>query len=381
MKIACITPSRIPSSTANSIQAVKVSHAMAALGHTVRVFFPGEEPVDWDDLVDQYELSNRFDFIHLPSNPKMKRYDFIWKSLSEARRWKADVIYTWLPQAAWLAGVYKIPTVLELHDRLSGAAGPLFFRWFLGSRGKRRLMVITHALQKRLEKQLKEQINPDLIRVAPNGVDLIHYLDLPDARIARSLLNLPQKFTAVYTGHFYAGRGMNLLLHLAEELPSVSYVWVGGRPEDVVEWQERVDKAGMENVTITGFIPKMQLPLFQAAGDVLLMPYEQAIAGSSGGNSAEICSPMKMFDYLATGRVIITSELPVLHEVLNIGNAVFCPPVNVDSWATAIEELQADPRRAAYLARQAKQDSEQYSWENRARLALEGMDRASHETK
>ncbi len=161
---------------------------------------------------------------------------------------------------------------------------------------------------------------------------------------------------------------------LADQLPEVSFLWVGGKPEDVTEWQARVDAAGLKNVTLTGFVPKMQLPLYQAAGDVLLMPYESAIAGSSGGNSAEICSPMKMFDYLATGRVIITSELPVLHEVLNIGNAVFCPPVNVDSWARHHSRTSGLTLSRRHTLPAGQQDAEQYSWQNRANQALEGMD-------
>jgi glycosyltransferase involved in cell wall biosynthesis len=374
MKIACITPSHIPSSTANSIQAVKACHALANLGNDVRLFFPGEGTVTWENLVDPYELAARFDLCPIASHPRLKRYDFVWKSLRQSRLWQADLVYTWLPQAAWLAGKQGIPAVLEMHDRLTGTAGPWFFRWFLGSNKKKRLLIITHALQKVLEKQIHESIDPSIIQIAPNGVDLDRYLDLPDAPIARTLLDLPQQFTAVYTGHFYAGRGMNLLLDLAGRLPDAAFLWVGGKPEDVSYWQAKVDAAGLKNVTLTGFVPKMQLPLYQAAGDVLLMPYEKTIEGSSGGNSAEICSPMKMFDYLATGRVIITSDLPVLHEVLNIGNAIFCPPVNGPSWAKTIQEIKNDPKRAAFLARQARQDSLQYSWQNRARQALEGME-------
>jgi glycosyltransferase involved in cell wall biosynthesis len=64
-----------------------------------------------------------------------------------------------------------------------------------------------------------------------------------------------------------------------------------------------------------------------------------------------------------------------------VGNAVFCPPVNVDAWAIAIDELQADHARAKFLARNAKQDAEQYSWENRARLALEGLVKKPDEKK
>ena len=51
--------------------------------------------------------------------------------------------------------------------------------------------------------------------------------------------------------------------------------------------------------------------------DVLLMPYKNKIA--SGGNVGDITnftSPLKLFDYLTTGKIIISADLPVLREVL-----------------------------------------------------------------
>ncbi len=186
-------------------------------------------------------------------------------------------------------------------------------------------------------------------------------------------LNLPEQPTAVYTGHFYAGRGMELLFGLAQRLPQVHFLWVGGRPQDVIRWKARLDSAGVENVTLTGFVDKNELPLYQAAGDFLLMPYEKAIAGSSGGNSAAICSPMKMFDYLAAGRVILSSDLPVLHEVLNEKNTVFCPAEDVDAWQAALESLLADPARCERLAQQARLDGQKFSWLARAQKALDGF--------
>ena len=83
---------------------------------------------------------------------------------------------------------------------------------------------------------------------------------------------------------------------------------------------------------MTGFIENSKLPLYQAACDILLMPYENAIAGSSGGNSVDICSPMKMFEYMAVGRAIISSDLPVIHEVLDNETAFFCPPEDSSAW-------------------------------------------------
>ena len=63
---------------------------------------------------------------------------------------------------------------------------------------------------------------------------------------------------------------------------------------------------------------------------------------------------MKMFEYMAAERAIITSDLPVIREVLNESNAVFCPPDEVDAWKTAIEGLLAFESRRLMFARQAR---------------------------
>jgi hypothetical protein len=58
MKIAVITNSRIPSLTANSIQAMKVCQALAQLGHEIRVFAPRETaPAPGIPLASHYGLS------------------------------------------------------------------------------------------------------------------------------------------------------------------------------------------------------------------------------------------------------------------------------------------------------------------------------------
>ena len=84
---------------------------------------------------------------------------------------------------------------------------------------------------------------------------------------------------------------------------------MGGRPEDIAPWQAKLAQDGLNNVTITGFIPNSRLPLYQAAADILLMPYNRSISGSSGGDIARVINPMKMFDYLASGRAIAASDI------------------------------------------------------------------------
>ena len=378
MKIACVSTSQVPSSTANSIQLMKVCQALAGSAsadhpdNQVCLWIPGQAVTAWEKLADHYGLAQPFELKWLKSRPVFRRYDFALRAVQQARTWGANLVYTWLLPAAVLALQLHLPVVLELHDLPTGAFGPRLFRYFAAHPGKKRLLVITHALAGRLGVENGRLPGAD-VQVAPNGVDLESYADLPDAAQARRRLGLAENLTAVYTGHLYAGRGIDLLAGLAGALPAVNFLWVGGRPEDVAAWKEKLAGLGIRNVVLTGFIDNRRLPLYQAAGDVLLMPYERAIAGSSGGNSADICSPMKMFDYLACGRAILTSDLPVIHEILNDADACFCPPEDLPAWTKALVDLLQDAHRRQLLAAQARRDSQRYSWQARAQRALEGF--------
>ncbi len=373
MKIACITTSTIPSDTANSIQVMKVCQALAQLGHEIRLFTPGQTRVAWDTLAGHYGLQAQFPIFWIPEWPIFKRYDFAIKAVNQAYRWEADLIYTWTPQAALYSAVLGSPVVLEMHDRPTGKLGPQILRWFVRQKGLKRLVVITQALRRALEQDCNRQFRAGEVVIAPNGIDLERYRNLPDPQEARIELGLEDGVTVGYTGHFYPGRGTELLYSLAERLPGVNFLWVGGRPADVTYWRQRVSEAGLTNIRLIGFVENKLLSMYQAAADVLLMPYEFSIQGSSGGNSADICSPMKMFEYMAAGRAIITSDLPVIREVLNEQNAIFCLPQDVEAWQQALQQLLGDEDLRGKLGQRARNDARNYAWIERARRSLEGM--------
>jgi glycosyltransferase involved in cell wall biosynthesis len=102
------------------------------------------------------------------------------------------------------------------------------------------------------------------------------------------------------------------------------------------------------------------------------MPYQHKVAGSSGGDISRYLSPMKLFEYMACGRPILSSDLPVFREVLNKKNAILLTPNDVNQWVECIELLQSDPEQRTKLAIQAKQDVQQYTWEARAEHILTG---------
>jgi glycosyltransferase involved in cell wall biosynthesis len=373
MRIAAISNSRVPSSTANSIQAMKVCDALVQAGNHVRLIAPREtQEATWGDLARHYGLKNEFPVEWLPSRRGMRRLDFILSSRAAARRHNADLIYTWLPQTAALEAWAGRPVVLEMHADVAGRMGAWWLRQFWTSRCGR-LLVTTAALRKALERSTGMRFPNDAVQIAPNGVDLDRYLDLPSAEEARTQLHLPEELTIGFTGHFYAGRGIDLLYELAQALPTVRFLWVGGTPDAVDMWRENVRRAELTNVTLTGFVENSRLPLYQAACEVLLMPYSSSIAASSGQEIAEVINPMKMFEYMAVGRPIISADLPAIREVLNDSLAVYCPPGDVGAWKSAVVALASDPDRRAALAQNARGEVEKYTWVRRARKALEGM--------
>jgi len=398
MKIALITNSRIPSLTANSIQAMKVAQALMQLGHDVRMFAPREtEPATHESLKTHYGLRLVPDVKLLLSIKGLKRLDFIVHAQHAARKFGAELIYTWLPQSAVIGLWTKYPVVLEMHADVTGLMGAWWLRQFWRAKGKKRMTVTTSALRIALERTTKLKFEDEAVVSAPNGVELERYESLPSPSEARRQLNLPQGLTIGFTGHIYPGRGADLLFELAKQMPHVNFLWVGGTPELVSFWKAKLEEARAANVTMTGFVEHSRIPLYQAAADVLLMPYSRTIEASSGQDIAEVINPMKMFEYMAAGRGIVCAEISVIREILNEDNAVFVESTGgrvapsesrvayrdhnigefenqrISNWKLAIEGLLANESRRLALGAQARKDVERFSWIKREERVLEGF--------
>ncbi len=374
MRIAIITNSRIPSLTANSIQAMKVSQALAQLGHEVRLFTSrAGETRDWDAIAAHYGLTTQFEIEWLPMNPRLKLYDFTLYSLQATKAFKADIVYTWVLNAALAALWSGIPAILEIHGEVVGGLGPWMMRRFWRSSTPKRMLVTTSPLRDAVKAVAKFKFPKGTVQIAPNGIDPLQYENLPSPAGARQQLGFEEKLTVGFTGHIYPGRGADMLFELAQRIPEVNFLWVGGKPEMVAHWRKQLEDAGVSNVIMTGFVANSILPLYQSAADILLMPYGRSISASSGQDIAQVINPMKMFDYMAAGRAIISADLPVIHEVLNEQNAVFAEPSDVDVWERTLRDLLADEPRRLALAAQARKDVAKRTWHARAERALAGF--------
>jgi glycosyltransferase involved in cell wall biosynthesis len=373
MKIVVVSPSNVPDLTANSMQTVKVCHALRQLGHYVTLLVPrprknspiAESP---EQIASRYGIKDKFaiEYVHTPV-----RRLFPLLALRRSQQLKPDLIYTWVVQTAVLAGIAKIPAIFEIHELPSGRFGPWWYRALATAPGRRRIVPITRSLQNLLIEKMPAFAKLDTV-IGPMGVELESFSqDFGTPSRVRQWLGFADLPTALCSGHLYAGRGVELVIELAQRMPDVQFVWVGGRDEELAFWRTKAHN--QPNLIFTGFMRNSDLPQHQAIAEVLLMPYGTSISGSSGGNTASVASPMKMFEYLASGRAILASDLPVFREVLNEQNAVFCPPEDADAWENTLSNLLIDAPRRAALGKQAQLDAQKYSWRERSQRILEGF--------
>ena len=77
--------------------------------------------------------------------------------------------------------------------------------------------------------------------------------------------------------------------------------------------------------------------------------------------------PLKIFEYMASGKAIVCSDLPVLREVLTHEvSALLCDPLKPEEWEKALKRLEADLGLRSTLGETAKRvHANLYTWKAR----------------
>ena len=369
MRLLYLSISYVPSRSASSVHAMKMCAALSRNGHSVELVTkhtPTRIEQGVGDDFAFYGVSDDFAITKLP-RPQRRGGGLVFLEGARrliSRRSDVDLVYSRDLPGAWLAARDGRSVVFEAHGLPAGHLGRWLLRRLLASGKCRRLVFISEALR---ALWLTEELLPremDSI-VAHDAADPMPE-DSPDRR-GHTVLR------AGYVGHLYAGRGIEVILEVARRLPTLEFQLVGGREQEILAWRSA---EAPTNVTFCGFVPPAQLPALYRCFDILLMPYQASVAVRSGkSDTARWMSPMKMFEYMATGKAIAASDLPVLREVLVDGrNALLVPPADVDAWVEAIERLTQDERLRRELGRRALQNFvDHHTWSARANSVLAGL--------
>jgi glycosyltransferase involved in cell wall biosynthesis len=217
-------------------------------------------------------------------------------------------------------------------------------------------------------------VRKEKIIVERNAVDIKEFNISITKKEARIKLDLPiEKYIVVYTGHLYSWKGVDTLAEAAQKL-SAEYlvVFVGGTEKDVKYFKEI--HANDPHILIVGHKKHHEIPLWQRAADVLALPNT-----AKENISKYYTSPMKLFEYMASGTPIVVSHLPSLMELLNEENAVFFEPDNSDDLSKKIIWILKNKEMAEGLASRAMVDVQRHSWGERAKRILMFIVQNAHE--
>ena len=365
MRICYLSASEIPSRTANSVHVMKMCDAFHSQGHDVELYARKGEPMEKGDPFSRYGVRSVFP-IHFFVWPKLRVIGPVIYVLSVffhlLRSPAPDLFYSRYIYLIYLASFLKIPCIYEAHVFPASPVQRLAEFLFMRRRTFHRLVVISDAL-KRDYLEACSALEPRMVVVAHDGGDI------PPENGSDSFRGETgkgqDKLRIGYVGQLYPGRGMEIIEQLAPRFPELEFHVVGGRDEDVRYWRER---AVFSNLFLHGYVNHGDIGKYYRNFQIGLVPYQTRVTLEGGrGNTVRWTSPLKIFEYMAYGKAIIASDLPVLREVLkNRENALLVPPEDVKGWACALEELTRNRALMRKLGKTARKLlEEEYTWDRR----------------
>ena len=353
MKLAYFSGSTLPSRQANSVHVMKMCRSFASLDHEVTLYATGET-----DVFDYYGVEKNFNIctVKRPNIRGLIGILFAYRIVRAAKKESFDTIYSRNLYASFFSRKLNIPFIFEVHGMPNNALQLIAFKKIIKSKNLIKLVVISTALKKIILENIPEAQTVQ-IQVAHDAADL---KPLPPSNSKR--------LTLAYVGSLYQGRGIDLILTIAAKLPQYDFHIIGGSDQEVSFWQ----KQKTSNIVFHGFIPHSQLDQLTAKSDILLAPYQEGTKTIGGIDSTQWMSPLKIFESMASGKALISSNLPVLKEVLEHNyNSILIPPNDTEAWVEAITQLEDENVRQR-LADNALDDIKtKYTWFERAKLVLD----------
>lgn len=148
----------------------------------------------------------------------------------------------------------------------------------------------------------QEREQPRASAFVDHGVDYAPFeaAGLGETPLPADIADLPRPVVGFVGGIDAHTFGPELFLDIARALPEATFMLVGGcsLPED---W------CTLPNVRLFGQRPYAQVPEYMAAADVLIMPWNRS-------EWIRACNPVKLKEYLAVGRPIVSTPFPELER-------------------------------------------------------------------
>lgn len=380
MRLLCIAHIRIPSEKAHTYQIMRMCAGFARASAEVTLLVPDRKsPITGDPFVfygipqkftiERLSIKDTIGAKYIPGyfalaialfsfHRAVKKYI---KDFNKTTHAQFDVWYTrealLLP---FLRGSHKL--IYEAHDFPKRWLW-YFRRWAFNSPNL--IVATSEALRSALINQGK--VRQNRIFVERNGVDTELFSNADGSALRKSKGLQEGDRVVLYTGSLQEWKGVPTLL-AAFDLMKISsqniHLWiVGGTDTEVAQWRKRFPA---REISFFGSVPHARIPEFMAAADVCVLPNSALTK-----ESVSFTSPIKLYEYLASGRPVVASDLPSIREIVDDTMVTFVQPDNPRALAQGILETLNNPIAARVRAKIGKDMVlARYGWDARGARIL-----------
>ena len=366
----------IPGTDGGSVHVLELCRALAQRGHDVHIVAPRREPRGADvEVMASGAGGDGTGPVDIVRIQRPRRF-FEWTAVTDIRRiaerMEPDVLverfYTFGGAGIWAAHTLGLPAVLEVNSPARRYPGSWRDRIDCLS-----LVAPVHRWRRRqlewsdrIYATSKCLVPPDLqesVTVVTNGVDIGRFHPASAGREPGAPLR------CVYASSFRSWHGALDLVQAVATCVSrgvdLRVTCLGTGPL----WRkahEEAERAGvLEVMRFVGNVPYEEVPEHLAQADVGLAPFNPAAFPAL--RLGWFWSPIKIFEYLASGLAVVTIGIQELRELLPEPVARFYTPGDVEGLADVLEALAADPTGLEQIQQASRSLAEsRFTWGHQA---------------
>lgn len=311
LNICYISNSAAPSKNASSLQISKLCEELSKMGNSVTLILPNTGFLK-KNYHNFYKIKHRFQikrikfFNKFPIGLNYYLYSFFSILFSNYR--KQDLFITRNFFTSILLSLLNKKHIFEIHDDISIEGRFVNFLVkkikILNLKTVIKIITTTKSLKK---KYIKYGIKKFKICVLHNASSL-------KSQIKKYQIN-PKKLKIGYFGSIYNSRGIEMIIKISKIDKKNNYFVYGGTKEQILNIKKNFNN---KNIYFYSHIPYSKVYKKLLSIDVCILPYTSKITVSGNvGDISKYTSPLKLFDYMKLGKIIISSNLKVLNEVLH----------------------------------------------------------------
>ena len=356
IKINYISEISLPSNSGYAQHVLKICDAFSENYKTNLFLFKSN--IKYKILQKNYLLKNEFKILSFKKKNYNKnfflrlKYAFwIKKNIDKDSLILSRSILTSLVLSFW-----KINNILELHHPPTGLTKSIynvcrifkldsFIKYIVISKNLKNFMKLKKSL------------------ILDDAVDVYDYKK-------KYLKTTDYEFT--YTGSLFKGKGLEVIIYLSKNFPKNNFYVFG----DLKTLNKNIFNINelklVQNLFFKGHVDYRHIPNILLSSKFLLMPYQKKVyVNSKKLEVSNFMSPLKLFDYLASGKPLIASKLSVYSHILkNNQNCILVDNANLENWKNKVDYVLKNYNTVKKLSNNMKKISIKYTWLNRTKRII-----------